>query len=350
MASENPKEDPEIKKATEKAMVQGNRDVGTQRPFTLEYIDGLLTSDSERKEDINEQFSAGGLSIQLCEAKNIRSKQQDAYIVTEATSPNAPEFLKGAFDRIHKDLKDDPGKGILKESGAVANMCFVSKDNHITVANSGDCRTVMFVRNKTTGEVKPLRLSYDHKLEDPEIQRQVKRSRYTIEDGRIIGKYGKYRQAKGFGTTLCGAVDYRPDITHYQPPEAEKLKEYDVYVCTACDGLYGKRLSEEDYGRAMQVFLAARRSDSELAKLFIRIALAKGVGDNITLCITKLAPERTQDIVMGVSDGHGKKGEDVAKGVTDTMQKIAENSLKPGSGKGFTGRLLSRFWSSGHGH
>merc|ERR1719295_205302 len=111
-------------------------------------------------------------------------------------------------------------------SGATAvSMVIDRKNKYFTVANSGDTRAVLCRRGKA------IRLTKDHKADDPEEAKLIRKRGGTV--GRLKRVNGLLAVTRAFGDHLL-----KPPITVHPTTLTMDITEGDYFMVIACDGVW----------------------------------------------------------------------------------------------------------------
>jgi serine/threonine protein phosphatase PrpC len=156
-------------------------------------------------------------------------------------------------------------------------ICMVIENNRIVVANTGDCRAVMYRGGQCVV------LSKDHKPTDPAEMKRIEDNGGLIIGDRLQGElavsraFGDYRYKIDERSLLICEPDINPiDLT----PDIE-------FIIVACDGLY-ETFSNEEVIEYVKKALEDDKSDIKaIAKALADEAIDRGSGDNITVIIIK---------------------------------------------------------------
>jgi|GEM_PF-3941457 len=263
----------------------------------------------KQQHDTFKSYNVGGLAPVVFETQGKRPSQEDRYIISETnrrSSNIVPVFLKDSFEKIHNKLLQENVK-----DGSTANVAYISKNGIVTVANCGDSRSVAFIRDKVTGQIETIRLSKDHKANDPKEQSRIEAAGGTVENVhglyRVNGLLAIPRSFGDFdvrGKKGAELISHEPDITQVDLGRYIKDPGKQVFIVNSCDGLYEK-LHEQNLAKVAQQYFSQGGPQEGLAKVFARAALHSGSGDNITVNVTKLDNNQRKDIIIGTFDGHG---------------------------------------------
>jgi len=119
------------------------------------------------------------------------------------------------------------------QSGATAVSLVIDRKNeYLTVANSGDTRAVLCRKGKA------IRLTKDHKADDAEEARMIRKRGGTV--GRLKRVNGLLAVTRAFGDHLL-----KPPITVNPTTLRMKITADDYFVIIACDGVWDVLSDEE---------------------------------------------------------------------------------------------------------
>jgi serine/threonine protein phosphatase PrpC len=156
-------------------------------------------------------------------------------------------------------------------------ICIVIENNRIVVANTGDCRAVMYRGGQCVV------LSKDHKPTDPEEMKRIEDNGGLIIGDRLQGElavsraFGDYRYKIDERSLLICEPDINPiDLT----PDIE-------FIVVACDGLYETFSNEEVIEYVKKALEDDKLDVKAIAKALADEAIDRGSGDNITVIIIK---------------------------------------------------------------
>ena len=243
------------------------------------------------------QLSSGVL-VQGAEILGERNNQEDSCYVGVGfigESNKVPDKLRNFLKKQHKVLKDE-------KSGTTAVIAHLSPDRKLTLANIGDSRAVLVVKDDETPTL--TRLTTDH---NPRYGvEQEKRSKYDrLEYGKFCSerdikptsKPNVSRAACGNYSRLCSTPDiYQVDLND------KKYQGKELTVLLSCDGLYEGQLEENSYQKCFESDL------DNPAEACVATAYANGSGDNITAFTFTVPSEKKkikEPMMVSVFDGHG---------------------------------------------
>jgi serine/threonine protein phosphatase PrpC len=288
--------------------------------------------------DRNDVSDIGGLKLFTYETIGNPDPEKRNYNILQDTvmaaatlnrdPKDVPQFLEECSEGAAKAqrAKRTPG-------GSTANVVYISADpdRTITVANTGDSRTVLLVRNIETGQVETVRLSKDHEPGDPDERKRIEKAGgFVLNVNGVDRVCGRLAVARSFGDNNIPGITHKPDITTTTCGKAIDDPRYEVYVLNSCDGLYAHgKLHEQDLAKVMENRLGVGPSNGKeayLAKIFADTAIQAGSTDNITVNFVKLHPDQRKDIIFGTFDGHDRGGEQTAELLKEEFEKFAQEN------------------------
>jgi len=190
------------------------------------------------------------------------------------TTGNPEESLKSSFFELNEQVKQRALSG-----GTTAIVALFLKDRFY-IGNAGDSRSVLCLQDKA------VRLSNDHKPDDPTEEARIKKAgghvtKQTNKQGKTISRLnGMLAVSRALGDTfLLPVVTPEPDIKCVEFSTEQRM------LILACDGVWDV-LSDDE---AMTIALEAE--DPEQAAVRLRdIALQKSSTDNISVIVVQLPP------------------------------------------------------------
>jgi len=217
----------------------------------------------------------GGREVSTYAAKNlykVLSKHLDL-------NKNPKESIRDSFFEINDLIKNEDLRG-----GSTALIAFFNSTK-CYVANAGDSRAVLCKGDKA------IRLSIDHKPDDPAEETRIKNAGGTVtkqvnRQGKTISRVnGMLAVSRALGDTfLLPYVTPEPDIK-----EIDISSSQNQLLILACDGLWDVVTDEE------ALSIATSAADPEEAATKLRdSALQKGSTDNISVIVIKLPPSSTE--------------------------------------------------------
>ena len=199
--------------------------------------------------------------------RNYRSRIQEA--VVEKRS------LLDVLERTFLDTNGELGKKNGITSGCTAVVAFIEpgQDTRRTLycANVGDARAVLCRSGRA------IRLSYDHKGNDPQEIKRIIEAGGFIMNSRVNGV---------LAVTRALGDESMKDLVISSPycAEIELLDEQDQFLILACDGIWDVVSDQE----AVELVMTCRDDPQKTADLLLRHAIDSQATDNITVMVIVL--------------------------------------------------------------
>lgn len=232
------------------------------------------------------------------------------YIEAPYSSPK--EVFTNVFADVDIGLEKDSK---FKGGGACVTMATVY-ENTLYTANAGDCRIVLAKRTPVPfGVWSAVRLTKDHKPDDPDETARIKKLGGAVYSGRLLGKLGVSR--------ALGDHEFRPYISRVPDVTETKLARNMYALIIACDGLW----DVVDDSEAVQVL--SKNSDKDAkqqAQLLVNLAVSKGSTDNITVMIVRFYP-------TDEAEGEEEEQEEVTKEQESETEEIEQETEGEENGK-----------------
>jgi len=284
----------------------------------------LLDSKQLLSQDPSRQFLAADLfgtlaasDLTYCEAQGWRTENEDSFVCGEASGIDD----KNALKVLGKQFRSLSSKLDRMASGSTAIMAYASP-KQITVASVGDSRAVVYLR-KENGEIKPVRLNFDHGLKRDFEAAYIRAHGGQIQDGFLNQSLGMSRSIGDVDVARVKTSE--PDF--YQYDIAALLAEHDAteaFLCVACDGLY-ERITEQEHSILLQEWFASdelRASyDNNTARYLQECAVKSGSTDNVTVLFSEVGAKK-KPAFMAVADGHG--GTKVSSEIIESVSEFAK--------------------------
>ena len=228
--------------------------------------------------DFTQQKTIGETLIDFSETRGKRGTQEDAIAIGEVNtqggwedSRKVPQLLEKKFAEVGENIRTlsrSAADKSISASGSTAVVNHYSTDQKLTIANLGDSRSVLFIRNPKDGSVRFQRLTNDNEPDDI-----LEEARITNKGGRVIYDVGGNARvnanlmiARSFGdiglTSLedgdeTRLISYKPDIYQYDMAEIlaqEENSGCETFLLTSCDGLYDHKeeMNEATYATALK--------------------------------------------------------------------------------------------------
>jgi protein phosphatase 1L len=195
-------------------------------------------------------------------------------IEDDAFASNLPLAMKKCFLTVNEQFLKLAEKGKWHD-GSTGNVAVI-RDNKLTVANVGDCRSVLISNGR------PLQMSNDHKPTNPDEQKRI-----ASLGGAVVYCMGVARVnrvlavSRAFGNRTLRTV-IRPDAELMQ----RELQAGDDFLVMASDGMWdvlrNKDVAEVCYSAYLQ------RRPQAIADELVHMALARGSMDNVTCIVVNL--------------------------------------------------------------
>ena len=241
--------------------------------------------------------------------KGRRREMEDAHTIIADFRGNSSEFFAGVYDGhggrktadylaryLHKNLRNELDAGFTAEraidhafeitdtqvtregiiDGSTVVIAYIQNET-LFVGNAGDARAVLSRNGK------PIRLSHDHKADDPDEVKRIRKaggfvtSEYQTEIPRVNGILAISRSIGDHGVELDGFISHEPFITN------TKLGPTDKSLILACDGVWDV-LSD-----SAAVDIVDGIGDPKEAAIALKDeALNRRSGDNISVIVIKL--------------------------------------------------------------
>jgi protein phosphatase 2C family protein 2/3 len=190
-----------------------------------------------------------------------------------------------------------------KYNDGSTGISIVIENNRIVVANTGDCRAVMYRGGQC------IVLSKDHKPTDPEEMKRIEEN-----GGQIIGDrlQGELAVSRAFG-------DYRYKVDERRllicEPEINKFNiTPDIeFIVVACDGLYETFSNDEVIEYVKKALEDDKLDINAIAKALADEAIDRGSGDNITVIIIKFDKKYRKILQKAENRISRKRQEDLMK-------------------------------------
>mmetsp|Transcript_13383 Transcript_13383/g.27437 ORF Transcript_13383/g.27437 Transcript_13383/m.27437 type:complete len:295 (+) Transcript_13383:114-998(+) len=159
-------------------------------------------------------------------------------------------------------------------SGATAVSCLLDlKLRKIYAANCGDARAVLGRGGRA------LRLTHDHKADDPEEIGRIESAGGFVLRNRVLGILAVARSFGDHG--MKEFVISRPHLTEHD------LQDGDEFVVVGCDGLWDV-ISDEECCGLVRKYAEEGGDKEEVARRLVDESLARGSTDNISVVVAFL--------------------------------------------------------------
>lgn len=288
----------------------------------------------EWQKDTPKVTGVGGVTVATYETQGHRPRQEDQFLAMQTQGKKSPEdvrdFLTSIFKKTAAEIEKEGASKSAQHVGSTANVVYIcnldEKKKSIITANAGDSRAVLITVDKS-GNAKAERLSCDHTPSDKRERARISNAGGMVREKRLCYDNGKpnISVSRGFGDLDTKGVSAEPEISHKEITMQDGCK---YYLVQTCDGMF-EHLHEGNLA-AITKDLVKKSNDKAvssetLAKAFVCAAFNSGSGDNITCNVAEITKEQTNDVVIGVFDGHG--GAEVAKFAKSAMETYIGKGL-----------------------
>lgn len=255
-------------------------------------------------------------------------RQHDRVLIMESKKLTRAKLSK-IFKRVSKDIERTLDRKTLEENGTTAVLSYLGTDNHIITASLGDSRSTLFV-DKGLVTMEGHDLSVDHNVYNQSENKRLIKSKAIIEGGRIWTPVGS-EEIYGLAITRSfGDYMSRPHLIDTPEIHVHDLHQDEfmgpelsnsAYLAVTSDGVH-MELSPIYRANALEMYLKGTENTLRTTpEFFANLAISCGSGDNLSVAITEIEPNRTKNIVMAVFDGHGKEGYKVAEAVANAFRQ-----------------------------
>lgn len=254
--------------------------------------------------------------VQVSSRQGRRAYQEDRHLVQSGLDiVDARKFLAEAFHAAAVDTNK-------YRSGATGTGVVISKDFQLDAGFLGDSPVVIFIHDKTTGDVTARKITRDHHASIASEKEKVEDAGGQVHaNGRVDGRL---MLSRAFGDAGIAGVLRTPEFVHVDLKKDIDAGR-DVYLMVASDGLFeGTR--HRAYAAPLKQAIADGQTD-KLSEIFTAIAYRNGSNDNLTAAIYKLPAQLDSDHFIALADGHGGKA--AAEKVVESFKAKARLHLKP---------------------
>jgi len=218
--------------------------------------------------------------------------------IEEIRGKGVLEAMVSAF-REEDRLMSQTVKGRpVPEGGSTATAALILGDE-LFLANVGDSRAVLAIR-ESTGKLKAVRLSKDHKPDDPEEKQRIEKVGGVVQFGRVLGPNTAINMSRALGdfefkVPLNKAqADFITGTPYVAPPV--RLRPEVKFLVLASDGLWNQ-MEDQEVVDEILVQREAGLSVSQIAEKLAHKCGSVEFSDNITI------------ILVFLEYGNKKKGE-----------------------------------------
>ncbi len=270
-----------------------------------------------------------------------RDNQQDRMAAFELNKEMSENDLLNLFSKMATRTLSINDYG-----GSTATMCIINKPNHIITGQLGDSAARLIVQRKDNIlTTQPLTPEHDIDTESERFAPFIENGGIETDErlGRwsVPGKNASWNLTRSFGDSAAGkAMSKAPEIQSYDLTCSTDSARPDTSLCLYTDGAVNIMAPSKSgdfvpvtLGKDLEfdTFLNMIQANSINEKLENFTAIASNLTlDNLTFISTHLNKENLQTpIILGVFDGHGKQGEDVAQACVNVIaeQPFIEKSL-----------------------
>jgi serine/threonine protein phosphatase PrpC len=159
----------------------------------------------------------------------------------------------------------------IRASGSTVAMCLVHHETQtLYTANVGDARVVVASQEGTTA----VRLSQDHRADDPvEVNRIDQAGGFCLK-GRVVGVLAVARSLGDFGFKRYVVAKPHTSIHKAMAPSLD-------FIILACDGLWDVLTDQQ----AVDLIHRSQRPKDQVAEELTEYAIQKGTTDNVTVIV-----------------------------------------------------------------
>lgn len=284
-----------------------------------------------------------GLNVGIVQLKAGRKTQEDAFFAVESSPRSSdliPELLRQRFAEVAEKTKTHIF------GGSTATVAVVSPDNKLTLAHLGDSPATLFVRNRQTGKVTFRDLIQPHRSMDMEEQEKIIKN--FTEGSNCVAPatwMGSFPLSRAFGSKINGGILDTPDITTvdlspYLQPDNQ------VFLCLVSDGVHVPGyITSENHAKTIEDFYRGDttpfNAEQRIGLMMSARARGAGVEDNKTVIFTELKPLK-KELILGVCDGHGEKGKEIADLVAASLKENLINNVEKDTDPGTERRTKRR--------
>jgi len=158
----------------------------------------------------------------------------------------------------------------------------ISNTNKIVIhtANAGDARAVLGNQGAA------MRLSHDHRVDDPNEVERINRAGGFLFKGRVLGVLAVTRSLgdhcmKEF---VIAKPHYNETAIHCQNTAEQGQEEYPPVLILACDGLWDVMQDQE----AVDLVLSFMGDRADSAQFLVEEAIRRGSTDNVSVVVAWL--------------------------------------------------------------
>lgn len=256
------------------------------------------------------------------------SDQHDSVLAC-AAPPGDAAWLETLFARTNAQLAVSIDPAILHNNGSTAAVAHVSPQGILTVANLGDSRATLFVKD-SAGAIRAFPLTEDHVPTRADEKARIEKAGGLVIRARAAASTTNFRLAvsRAFGDGCFGdVISHQPEIRTFKLASDFGIRPGDtVYLSVDTDGAH-KNMKPDERAQALADALATGDNLSKIPERLSDIAISKGSGDNISVVFTKLEPDRKEPLLLAAFDGHGQNGRAVSQAASRIMGDLVKQDI-----------------------
>jgi serine/threonine protein phosphatase PrpC len=196
--------------------------------------------------------------------------------------------IKSALERAFLITDIQAHKFGISRSGSTVAVCLIhSSSRTLITANVGDARIVIGVNsnNSKKSTKTAIRLSRDHRADDPEEVTRIEMAGGFCLKGRVVGVLAVTRSLGDFGLKRYVVAEPHIQVHSYSKSFSSTLSPFsrasEEFVILACDGLWDVITDQQ----AVDLVNSSRRPKTEVADELIQYAMQNGTTDNVTVIV-----------------------------------------------------------------
>lgn len=258
-----------------------------------------------------------------CDARSIRGVE---------TYSNALKYLSASFRAADSRIE-------FQTSGSCAIAAMITPSGHLVVGNLGDSQATLYFKHGSKVESFVINRLHnpDNEENAQETQKPITNKGYCTRSRipRIfVGSRG-LAISRAFGDHVFDNHPLFNRKAQYYVIDLNKIPQWvEVFLEVSCDGLF-ERSGVESHA---EYFKKTRSGLENMATELCREARGRGSTDDLTCFVMPInitsIKKMKSSIFLGVYDGHGRSGDEVATLVKNAMAKnhllAAEQTRRPG--------------------